>query len=363
MFGAVSGCDGSLEVPFCPGPEIEVNGRCPPRDCNSPIANGFPINGLAATGEGVCNQQGTQLVPGSLSGGGCGRGADLMLSPPPDGYHGPVLVGKRDGVEVCAGQRLKDARFEIGSHNGASVLFTIEDVQQLEDDGPEAYKITVGKQSACDPVVADSVRAELGLPLFSEPLKVPNYVPTARDELVIAVPGPLYDMVDRTIPGTAWDWFNLACVGDALAKRSLYNLYTEDPGDEDRDSKNETALKVITARYCGDRAFTLRGAPFSASPALTEELEALWHEGRATCLEVPRLLTLTRDGEPVLPCDLPDEVQPDGCGEGACCDPSEWVAALRDECGLQDLSCSDIGLPPPQFESRVYVDGLRVFAE
>ena len=342
---------------------------CPPRDCNGPIANQFPINGLTTTGEGKCSPQGTQLMPGSLSGGGCGHGADLRFMAPSDPSESK-LVGIRDGEVVCAGVQLRGASFEVRSHNGAVALFTIKDVRPPDGDRAfEAYDIRVGNESACAPTVADSVRQVLGLPEVETIFDAPGYSRGPDDPLVIALPGPLYDETDSTIEEIGDDrflpddWFHLACVGDALAKRSLFGLYS--PG---QDSLNETALKVITARYCGTRAFTLRGVPFSAQPGLRDELEARWSQGRATCLEAPRLLTLRwENGEPVAPDELPDQVQPEGCqGEGNSCDANEWVAKLRAECESLGVSlgpCNERTQPRPEFESRVFVDGVRVVEE
>src|SRR5690242_6906451 len=54
-------------------------GDCTASDCgaNSPIVNGFPVNGFSKDATGACNQLGVQLIPHSLEGGHCGRGADL----------------------------------------------------------------------------------------------------------------------------------------------------------------------------------------------------------------------------------------------------------------------------------------------
>lgn len=297
-------------------------------------------------------------MPGSLSGGDCGQGAELTLSA---ASGNPVLVGKRKGELACGGAGLRGATFKVRSHNAAVVVFTIADVDTLrsKDGRPfESYEIKAGERSACDAEGANSVRALLGLP--QPPAELPDILghDSEREEnRVIAVPGPLYDTFDNLNQEYREGWFNLACVRDALAKRSLFGLYTEG-----LDTRNETALKVVTARYCRNRAFTVRGAAFSAH-SLRDEVEARWSNGRADCIGTPRLLTLTtKAGEAISPCDLPAEVQPRGCLD-RCCDASEWAAALAEECGVP--RCSDErepGPPPFEFESRVYVDGLLVVA-
>lgn len=350
---------------------------CQPRDCNSPIANSFPINGLTTTGAGACNPEHTQLMPGSLSGGGCGSGADLTVEATP-GLSGLSLVGKRDGKIVCRDRQLEGATFRVRSYNEAVAVFTIDKVEQVKSNVTdltyEAYRIEVGRKSACESEVADSVRLVLGLSTHAKDVTVPGYKPDDDDLLVMVVPGPLYDRTDTTITGISDSWFNLACVRDGLAKRLLWGLYktSQNQGPRAEDSKNETALrnetalKVITARYCNTRAYTMRGATFRITrPPLNLDVEARWKGGRAVCLKRPRALMI--EGVQDMPGELPDQLQPVGCGGSITCNRTQWIAALRKECGLGPKDghgpkdCHDD--PSSDFESMVVGADIKVLTK
>src|SRR5262245_18278026 len=95
LMGELAGCKNPAPVPArAPqGPDFGVplcrppvfpqagTGDCTSIGCpgNSPVVNGFPINGFSKDATGACNQAGVQLIPHSLEGGHCGRGADLGL--------------------------------------------------------------------------------------------------------------------------------------------------------------------------------------------------------------------------------------------------------------------------------------------
>src|SRR5262245_37309889 len=73
-------------VATCKKPTVvtlfDPNDPCEPPRCgggNSPVTNTFLINGLSIEGRGECNPAGIQLLPRSLSGGGCRSGADLTI--------------------------------------------------------------------------------------------------------------------------------------------------------------------------------------------------------------------------------------------------------------------------------------------
>ena len=132
------------------------------------------------------------------------------------------------------------------------------------------------------------------------------------------------------------------CAGDALAKRSLYDLYTT--GD---DTRNDTALRMLTANYCG-KPYTVPGikvewAKVTAAAQTLRHEEARWHDGKAICLDTPRLATLhvTQDGKQISPRDFPDQLQPDACKNHQC-DAEQWTVALHAECPLP--ACASV--PP-----------------
>ncbi|HEX3478798.1 MAG TPA: ADYC domain-containing protein [Kofleriaceae bacterium] len=346
-----TGPEGS--APACTAPEHHANApdlTCTSGTCgtNSPIVNNFPINGLSKRADGACNASGVQLLAHSLEGGGCGKAADLELDP-----GGTRLIGMRNGQVVCTGEQLAGATFLVRSFASSALAFTIASVRPIITlDGRaqyEGYRIESGGVPACDSAAALSIRRKLGLvdteaPVGALPKPVgdPSGPP---DDLVIAVDGPLYDRADKLIPGSQDRWFNLACARDSLAKRSLYGLYT--PGD---DATNETALHMLTANYCG-KPYTVPGVELEweahSIPKLRQE-EALWHGGKAICIDTPRLMTLAAGNNPIAPADLPAQLQPRGCA-GQNCDADRWTQALLAECRLP--TCKKLsGMPPPQFE-------------
>ncbi len=336
------GCGGAQEapappdfsVPACQAPVALVapDITCPERNCgeNSPIVNGFPINGLSNHGRGTCNRSGVQLLPRSLQGGGCGSGADLALDPTEG-----VLIGERGGKVVCTGERLTGATFTVRSHARATLTFAITNVRRIQVAGGgtpgyrEGYRIESGGASACEPGVAANVRSRLGLrakpdPQGEEPPTADGYSFGPDDDLVVAMDGPLYDVRDALITNPHGEWFNLACAGDALAKQVLFGLYF--PGDE---RMNETTLRMITANYCG-KAYTLRGIQFGwAAMLLAQSVEAGWAGGKAVCIDKPRLMVAS--GIP--PEKLPASLQPTGCDKTPC-NKEDWIKALRTECKL-----------------------------
>jgi hypothetical protein len=366
--GGLTGCKPSAPTPAPEGPDFGVTlckkpvlplaGECSTTDCgaNSPVVNSFPVNGISKDASGACNQLGVQLIPHSLEGGHCGRGADLGLD-----TTGTRLIGTRLGQVVCTGQELTGASFLVRSFAQATQAFTITNVRQitmLDGNKYEGYRIESGGSSACEPATALRIRRQLGL--VPETQAPPDALPRAasyqfgpHDDLVIAVDGPLYDLHDRVMTGSRDHWFNLACAGDALGKRTLYNLYTASD-----DARNETALRMLTANYCG-KPYTVPGVELewerSSEPTKrTRPEEARWHAGKAICLDTPRLTTVqvTDGNKPISPPDFPDQLQPKGC-KAHQCDAGQWTLALRAECGLP--TCTGRPgvvppLPPPPYE-------------
>jgi hypothetical protein len=207
----------------------------------------------------------------------------------------------------------------------------------LDGNQYEGYRIESGGGSACEPAAALRIRRQLGLVSEDQPPPDPLPKPAGyqfgpHDDLVIAVDGPLYDLHDGLMAGSRDHWFNLACAGDALAKRTLYNLYTASD-----DARNETALRMLTANYCG-KPYTVPGVKLewerSSTPTTkTRPEEARWKDGKAICLDTPRLMTIVADGNtPIPPTSFPDQLQPQGC-EKHDCDPVKWTVQLRAECG------------------------------
>jgi hypothetical protein len=314
---------------------------CKPPDCggNSPVVNGFPINGFSKDAAGACNPGGVQLLPRSLEGGGCGSGADLGFETQ------GRLIGRRGDTVVCSGEQLTGATFLVRSHARATMAFTIAGVRKFRVGGAdfEGYRIESGGGSACEPQVAERVRRQLGVvgdqtkPVSDAELTAAGYTFGPHDDLVIA--------------DTRAQWFNLACAGDALAKRTLLGLQVAD------DGHNETALRMLTANYCG-KPYTVRGMKVEWIRALlTGAREARWTAGKAICIDTPRLMKLeVVDGVPFPPNKLPAQLQPRGC-ENQTCDENSWTLALLTECKLKRCR------PEDKFEIESFFhpsDGNRV---
>lgn len=331
----------------CPAPRLDF---CTVRDCggNSPIINSFPINGLSKDEPGACNAQGVQLVPRSLQGGACGSGAELALD-----AAGGRLVGRRDGAVVCKGEQLTGATFIVRSFAAATLELTVAGVRQIQSHAGtaiEGYRIESAGASACEPATAERIRSQLGLLSDGPPetpraeLPVPvGYRVGPSDDLVIAVDGPLYDWRGRLVGDSRKRWFNLACAGDALAKRTVYELYA--PND---DARNETALRMLTANYCG-KPYTVPGITVEwLHPTGFDFLEAKWRGGKAVCIDTPRLMKLqTATGISYPPSQLPPQLQPAGC-EGGSCDEVHWTKALLAECQMDHCQSA---IPDIELES------------
>jgi hypothetical protein len=269
------------EKGVCPTP----GGHCNTYTCggNSAIVNAFPINGLSA---GACSPEGTKLMPSSMDGGEC-KGMTLELV-------GDKLVGKAsDGRPDCEGDKLKNTTFAVGSHAQAD-LERIEITEVLPDwtapNGEQrtAYRLEWTKETEKDgngkrkglcSKEGQKFRHALGLPKMFETADLPE--PGA--DLVIVVSSEIYDEEGILMSKTPWN--HLACVTDALAKRSLYKL--EDSSDL---KKNQTAIRMLTADYCGATAWTVRGEWIAWMFEHDPDVEAEWDENGAKCLSAPRLL-------------------------------------------------------------------------
>jgi hypothetical protein len=200
-----------------------------------------------------------------------------------------------------------------------------------------AYRMTTNDGSLCKQTPSEKARDTLGIE------KIKGLTdPTPGNDLVIPVLSELYDRLGRPVAPqrSKWmdkrpEWLSLACVEDALAKRSLYDLYT------DNVKNSRAALNMLMANYCNDRHVTTRGveigwelADDAAAPraetisqrtSSQTMLEAKWDEHGAVCLSEPRLLY--RAG-PVA--QIPTKLPPDLdkiCPE--CKTPTKWADAVR----------------------------------
>ena len=126
----------------CKLPKLTLDspGCEPPCRGNSPMVNTFPINGLDGAGTGLCNPEGIQVMPGTLSGGGCAAGSTLRISDDKS-----ELVAVDGGGGKCEGNRLKGASFTVRSIDGEATL-KIDEVKDITvDDGQDAHTTPMQK--------------------------------------------------------------------------------------------------------------------------------------------------------------------------------------------------------------------------
>jgi hypothetical protein len=376
----------------CPAPSplpVRIPGACPgPSDItctgatctggNSAFTNIFPVNGLSANGSAECNKNGIKLLPGSLHGGGCAAGLTLDID-----VSGKRLIGRPDGPgSPCEGPQLEGASFVVRSP-WQELPLKISKVKSFDENEEtyEGYQITdLDGENLCQYSAARSFLFQLGFPKEQSDdeahIRPDGSQPEPYDDFVVAMRGPLYD-ANTSKPITIDDqkFFQLACVGDALAQTYFLRDALNLGGNK---AQTSAVLRMITANYCGQR-MTIRGMklefpkPQAVQPealrvgAPDPDLEAEWRiDGNALCIGTPRLMTLRTDGKLFPPEQLPGSLQPNGCrsGNAGKCNEYDWIAALERQCGIS--SCpgpivNGVPLPGVFLTSRVGASGkLRI---
>ena len=253
---------------------------------------------------------------------------------------GDQLVGvNADGVIQCDDDEIVGASFEVRAYTGSSVRLRIAERVAYAPPAPPSgaqphvdtrwgYRMVLDvpagttTASLCSQAGADAVRAALGLP---DKIVAPANV---LHDLVIPLDGEVFGSGGRPLgPNGAprqRQWLQLACVDSALAKRTLYRLTT------DNVHRSRAALKMLTASYCGRRAWTLPGIEIAWEDGAPESLEARWGAARASCLGRPRLLERTASPESDL-AQLPAELRDvcGGDGKQRCATAADWLTAVR----------------------------------
>lgn len=236
------------------------------------------------------------------------------------------LVGTRDGQTVCAGTELEGARFTVRSWLPSSRTILIKEVRNYVASNGEVqlgYLLTDGAGvSLCRNTGSNQLLTELGLRRSFGA----DTDPSPTDEVAIAVRSELYDFYGAAVvPRVAWkdhsrEWNHLACAGDGLAKRSLYDLHT------DNVQRSRAALRMLTGSYCARQTTTVRGALVQWHPPVTgaDDLEARWTANGAACISKPRMLW-SNANEASVPADLPPRL------EKLCpkCNVPQWLEAIQ----------------------------------
>lgn len=258
-------------------PSPSIREGCPRYDCglNSPDVDKSPLHGLNLDG---LERGGVRLVPGSLASDRC-RGATGL-----DVVDG-AFVGVTEGGAgpTCTGDELVGATFAV-ELDGArrTIVIAARGTMPTWEREPEA------------------------IPAFELRWRDGASVCASGDPRALLVAGELYDPRDATVVAVPAAqrarWFNIACASSGVAKMRLLGL---DPAIADptasgasTSEERQAALKMVTARYCGSRAYTVDGARFQweragartsrTSRTSGSTVEAVWGPAGATCLSRPR---------------------------------------------------------------------------
>lgn len=360
---------------------------CSPTNCggNSPVVNGFPINGIDP--DGKINYQSIGLIKNSLESTLHPECNGQRLALDPDGY----LVAGKD----CSGEKLEGAKFavrkdsstqwiEIKSlwfhvtkrgRNLVGYIFTRpgkkrslcdrEEAQQFLSDlnitpytpyGPIRDPLEKGVQWSSTESLANSRFMQLmshekprlfqdkllrsGQRIKEKPLLLQDNLLTSlelvkNEDVALAFVGKLY-MNDSNPSEDDVDWINFACARDSLAKLDIYDIApsTKENGlsvISHRD-KRTAGLRMLTANYCGkaDRYTTGEVEIRWWWPTLDQSkpsspLEAVWDADGARCLSHSRLFESPRILSP--------NVLPSGCRPPKRCTTEKQVIEnIRLEC-------------------------------
>jgi hypothetical protein len=306
---------------MCATPGV-AHAFCPITGCgsNTPILFGTPIIGLSA--EGIPNAEGVILnsrltrVAGTSTRPACDTGATLRVR---DG----ALIGGKDGAECPAAEMIGMAfwisvplphcrahqcnerkQVQIRIDQVASVqtwevtasrpVPTLRLVwHNLDEAGDLAPEARVG-ESICP--LREAWMEDWQKPSVSvDPLK--RRVWKEETDHLLIVQGETYQRdatVDPTRVGAAW--FNIACVGTAIAKMRLLGYDPMGIGGFTTREERQATLKMLTARYRTERSYTSKGVPlrwihypskeFEGTPAewIPSRIESYWGKDGALCL-------------------------------------------------------------------------------
>jgi hypothetical protein len=317
------------------GPSGEENPQAIANSITAPCES-FGCGGNAAIADtvfhelrvGLPNEEG-DLIVGFTSGAGAAHrlpvGTPMVLD-----VQGDTLLGLVDGQPAVQGDELQGATIHVklGSGTEASVRITSISVTDFWVDAeagpperrPEVtmyefyYGVGTAPPASSAPVVDERALCD-GSPDDLIPGRDGTISIDSLPNLAVLFTGERYDAKDVTVsapaapptgpdPGLSSGWFNIACVGTALAKMHFLRHTTAGSGSSSSPShsQRQAMLKLLSADYCGDgRAYARNGTPlffrdqegrFDPTRWYDKdrvgEFEAIWTADGALCLDDPR---------------------------------------------------------------------------
>lgn len=311
-------------------PSFLIDPECDEWSCggNTPIVNTYPLRALHLRGER--NAQGFSIDPTLVSRDGARDGFVLDI------LEGGELVGREVGGDRLLRTRdeLQGRSFQLRGPGGGGTTrtwtITIGEMARVglfpKPIGNPlrsytfAYELKITPAAAQTPFLCPERKPwlrvgwkcpenRMGLPCPStvDDQKVSAW--PAASQYAVLLRGETYDPKTAEVTPIAdpGSWFNIACSGTALSKMKLLGYDpTPDPANPNTrptsPAQRQATLKMITARYCStrpDKAFTQEGQPLlwqntggwfapPERPADVGEVEALWNEHGAVCLNQPR---------------------------------------------------------------------------
>jgi hypothetical protein len=318
----LAGCvtDDELETAQV-GQEAGGVGGCTPVLCgeNSAICGGFPFYELDQTGTVAAPGSGLRITSFSK--------ANIQLDVR---VIGARLTGRTPWGGVIENGALAGAVLVVENAAGVGFQIRIDTVTvppaqpywELGDDGTllETYAMKV------KPVLGGKGRWENLCPIAApsnlpqEPWQLPPYHALIfRGDRYDAATGEVIATGDAVGP-----WFNIACAGDRIAKAGAirHAEFAQATGFLTTPAQRTTAIRMFGAAYCGaaGEAYTETGiaidwANIGGWNELEEDaepwnVEAIWKDGKAVCLNNPRFISL--NDVAALPCPMvacsPDQI-------------------------------------------------------
>lgn len=143
---------------------------------------------------------------------------------------------------------------------------------------------------------------------------------TPETNKAIAIQNEAYNWFGDSLSGAelgqngAADWLTIGCSGGAFSKKILMGYDRNNhPSIRPSEEQNDTMMNLLTARYCDGENHTVTGTPIYwqnewewFAPPHGLDIEAVWDENGAVCLDNPRWAdreTVEAECGPIPGCD------------------------------------------------------------